>query len=84
MEIINTANIDNIILSVDQTFNISENKFITIKEMFIIDNEIYISYINERIPYVNYLENIGIEYKHYRVIMLAKNFILLNSNLFNQ
>jgi hypothetical protein len=52
MEILTTAVVEGKTLNLEQTINPSvEGKFITIKELFSIDGEIYVSTINHQIPY---------------------------------
>lgn len=51
MEILTTAEVEGKTLTLDQTFNLSEGKFITIKELFSIEGEIFISIISHQSPY---------------------------------
>jgi hypothetical protein len=48
MEILTTAEVEVKTLTLDQTFNLSEGKFLTIKELFSIDDEVFISFINDQ------------------------------------
>jgi hypothetical protein len=81
MEILTTVEIEGKTLNVDQTFTISENKFVTIKELFSIDGEVFISFINHQIPHtINISEN---SIQTGRFIMSARQFVLGSSYLFN-
>ena len=52
MEILTTAVVEGKTLNLEQTINPSvEGKFITIKELFSIDGEIYVSIINHQTPF---------------------------------
>ena len=76
MEILTTAVVEGKTLNLEQTINPSvEGKFITIKELFSIDGEIYVSTINHQIPYN--LPNTEISVN--RIILAGKYFVLLYS-----
>jgi hypothetical protein len=76
MEILTIAEVENKTLTLDQTINLPvEGKFVTIKELFSIDGEIYVSIINHQIPYT--LPNTQIPVN--RHIMSAKYFVSLYS-----
>lgn len=83
MEILTTAVVEDQTLTVDQTFNIDENRFITIKELFSIEDEVYISYINELSPFSYKVIGTETLVERKRVIMSAKHFVVANQNLFN-
>jgi len=76
MEILTTAVVEGKTLNLEQTINPSvEGKFITIKELFSIDGEIYVSTINHQIPYN--LPNTEISVN--RIILAGKYFVSLYS-----
>jgi len=76
MEILTTAIVEGKTLNLEQTINPSvEGKFITIKELFSIDGEIYVSTINHQIPYN--LPNTEISVN--RIILAGKYFVSLYS-----
>ena len=76
MEILTTAVVEGKTLNLEQTINLPvEGKFITIKELFSIDGEIYVSIINHQIPYN--LPNTEISVN--RMIMIGKYFVSLYS-----
>jgi hypothetical protein len=81
MEILNTALVEGTILTVDQTFTLTEDKFITIKEIFDIDGEIFIAIINHQIPATINIRKTGGEIQTGRFIMSARQFVLENSHL---
>ncbi len=81
MEILNTTLVEGITLTVDQTFTLTEDKFITIKEIFDIDGEIFIAIINHQIPATINIRKTGGEIQTGRFIMSAKQFVLENSHL---
>ena len=76
MEILTTAVVESKTLTLDQTINLpTEGKFITIKELFSIDGEIYVSIINHQTPFT--LPNTEISVN--RLIMSVKYFVSLYS-----
>ena len=76
MEILTTAVVEDKTLTLDQTINLPvEGKFVTIKELFSIDGEIYVSTINHQIPYN--LPNTEISVN--RIILSAKYFVSIYS-----
>jgi hypothetical protein len=81
MEILNTALVEGIVLTTDQTFTLTEDKFITIKEIFDIDGEIFIAIINHQIPATINIRKTGGEIQTGRFIMSARQFVLENSHL---
>ena len=83
MEILTTAEVEGKTLTLDQTFNLSEGKFLTIKELFSIDGEVFISFINDQMPYTINLKNTSDIVLTNRFIMSAKQFVLGSSYLFN-
>ena len=82
MEILTTAEVEGKTLTLDQTFNLSEGKFLTIKELFSIDGEVFISFINDQMPYTINLQNTSRTVLTNRFIMSAKQFVLGSSHLF--
>ena len=82
MEILTSAEIEGKTITLDQTFTLGENKFITIKEIFSFDEEVYIAYINERIPFSYKIIDTEHIIERKRIIMSAKHFVLLNFNIF--
>lgn len=84
MQILNTTTIEGFDLQVDQTFNLSEDRFITIKEIFDIDGEVFIGILNHQIPFTINIKKTGGTIQTGRFIMPAKQFVLENSHLFNQ
>lgn len=81
MEILTTAIVEDKTLSIDQTFTLPENKFIVIKELFSIDGEVFISFINHQTPHT--VNTSGGNVQVGRFIMSARQFILGSSYLFN-
>lgn len=77
MEILTTAQVETKTLTLEQTLNPAEGKFLTIKELFSIDGEVFVSLINHSIPYT--IPNTQIQTG--RFIMPAKQFVHLYSNL---
>jgi hypothetical protein len=80
MEILITAEVEGKTLTLDQTFNLSEGKFLTIKELFSIDGEIFVSFINHQTPFT--INTSGGDIQTGRFIMSAKQFVLGSSYLF--
>jgi hypothetical protein len=83
MEILTTAEVEGKTLTLDQTFNISEGKFLTIKELFSIEGEVFISFINDQMPYTINLKNTSDTVLTNRFIMSAKQFVLGSNHLFS-
>jgi hypothetical protein len=83
MEILTTVEVEGKTLTLDQTFNLSEGKFLTIKELFSIDGEVFISFINDQMPYTINLQNTSRTVLTNRFIMSAKQFVLGSSYLFD-
>ena len=81
MEILTTATVEGKTLNLEQTFTPAEDKFITIKELFSIDGEIFVSIINHSIPYT--ISTPGGDIQTGRFIMSARQFVLGSSYLFN-
>jgi len=81
MEILNTALVEGIVLTTDQTFTLTEDKFITIKEIFDIDGEIFIAITKHQLPATINIRKTGGEIQTGRFIMSAKQFVLENSHL---
>jgi hypothetical protein len=76
MEILTTAVVESKTLTLEQTINLpAEGKFVTIKELFSIDGEIYVSIINHQTPLT--LPNTEILVN--RIIMSVKYFVSLYS-----
>ena len=76
MEILTTVEIEGKTLNVDQTFNLSEGKFLTIKELFSIEGEIFVAIINQQIPYTLP----GTQIQSCRFIMPAKKLIEMHGD----
>ncbi len=73
MEILTTAEVEGKTLNLEQTINFSvEGKFVTIKELFSIEGEVFVSIINHAIPYTIQ----GTDIQTGRFIMPAKQFLL--------
>jgi hypothetical protein len=85
MEILTTVEVEGKTLTLDQTFNLSEDKFITtvIKELFSIEGEVFISFINDQMPYTINLKNTSDTVLTNRFIMSAKQFVLGSNHLFS-
>jgi hypothetical protein len=81
MEILNTVLVEGFALTTDQTFNLAEDKFITIKEIFDIDGEIFIAITNHQLPATINIRKTGGQIQTGRFIMPAKQFVLENSHL---
>jgi hypothetical protein len=78
MEILTTAEVEGKVLSLEQTFNYgTEGRFVTIKELFSIEEEIFVSLINNSIPYT--LPTTQIQTN--RFFMPAKQFVAMYNNL---
>ena len=76
MEILTTAVIESKTLTLEQTINLPvEGKFVTIKELFSIDGEIYVSIINHQTPFNQPNTEISVN----RIILAGKYFVLLYS-----
>ena len=75
MEILTTAEVEGKILTLEQTINFTETNFVTIKELFSIDGEIYVSLISHQTPKT--LPNTDIAVN--RFIMSAKYFVFIYS-----
>jgi hypothetical protein len=81
MEILNTTLVEGFALTTDQTFSLGEDKFVTIKEIFEIDGEIFIAITNHQLPVIINIKKTGGEIQTGRFIMSAKQFVLENSHL---
>ena len=81
MEILTTVEIEGKTLNVDQTFTLPDDKFVTIKELFSIDGEVFISFINHQIPHTINVPGGSIQTG--RFIMSARQFVLGSGYLFN-
>lgn len=81
MQILITATVEGFELSLDQTFTLQEDKFITIKEIFDIDGEIFIGILNHQLPFTINIKKTGGTIQTGRFIMPAKQFVLENSHL---
>lgn len=81
MQILTTATVEGFELSLDQTFTLQEDKFITIKEIFDIDGEIFIGILNHQLPFTINIKKTGGTIQTGRFIMPAKQFVLENSHL---
>jgi len=78
MEILTTAIVEGVTLNLEQTINFPvDGKFVTIKELFSIEGEVFVSLINHGIPYT--IPNTEIQTG--RFIMPAKQFVLSYGNL---
>lgn len=78
MEILTTAQVEGKALNLEQTINFEvAGNFITIKELFSIEGEIFVSLINHSIPHTIQ----GTDIQTGRFIMPAKQFVLYYSNL---
>jgi hypothetical protein len=75
MEILTTATVEGKTLTLEQTFTPAEGKFVIIKELFSIGDEIFIAVINHAIPYTIELNGMFIQTN--RFIMPAKQFVIL-------
>jgi hypothetical protein len=83
MEILTTIEVEGKTLTLDQTFNLPEGRFITIKELFSIEGEVFVSFINDQMPYTINLKNTSDTVLTNRFIMSAKQFVLGSSYLFD-
>lgn len=81
MQILTTSTVEGFELSVDQTFVLQEDKFITIKEIFDIDGEIFIGIINHQLPFTINIKKTNGQIQTGRFIMPARQFVLENSHL---
>lgn len=81
MQILTTSTVEGFELSVDQTFVLQEDKFITIKEIFDIDGEIFIGIINHQLPFTINIKKTGGQIQTGRFIMPARQFVLENGHL---
>lgn len=81
MQILTTATVEGFEISVDQTFILQEDKFITIKEIFDIDGEIFVGILNHQLPFTINIKKTGGTIQTGRFIMPAKQFVLENSHL---
>jgi hypothetical protein len=81
MEILTTAEVEGKTLTLEQTFTPTEGKFVTIKELFSIDGEIFVSIINHSIPYT--ISTPGGDIQTGRFIMSARQFVLGSNYAFN-
>ena len=76
MEILTTALIEGKTLELEQTINFeAEGKFNTIKELFSIDGEVYVSLISHQTPFTQPNTEITVN----RFIMSAKYFVSIYS-----
>ena len=73
MEILTTTVVEGKTLNLEQTINFNETNFITIKELFSIENEIFVALINHAIPHTIQ----GTEIQTNRFIMPAKQFVAM-------
>ncbi len=80
MEILTTAEVEGKTLTLEQTFTPAEGKFVTIKELFSIDGEIFVSIINHGIPYTININKTGGTIQTGRFIMPARQFVLENNH----
>ena len=72
MEILTTAEVEGKTLSIEQNIiNGSKDKFLTIKELFSIEEEIFVAVLNDQIPYTLP----GTQIQTCRFIMPAKKLI---------
>jgi hypothetical protein len=83
MEILTTAEVEGKILTLEQTFNLTEDKFITIKELFSIEGEVFMAITNHQIPYEFNLPRSGTTIQTGRFIFPARQFVLENNHWFN-
>lgn len=84
MEILTTAIVEGKTLNLEQTINHGiEGKFTTIKELFSIEEEVFVSIINHQIPHTINLPLVGSSVQTNRFIMPAKQFVLMYNNLLN-
>ena len=79
MEILVTALVEGKTLNLEQTITFSETNFITIKEIFSIEDEIFVAVINHAIPHT--IQSNGISIQTGRFIMPAKQFVSMYNNL---
>lgn len=77
MEILTTATVEGKNLNLEQTLNLSETNFVTIKEIFSIGDEIFVAVINHAIPHTVVANGINIQTN--RFIMPAKQFVAFYS-----
>lgn len=73
MEILTTATVEGKTLNLEQTINFTETNFVTIKEIFSIEDEIFVAVITHGIPHT--IETNGITILTNRFIMPAKQFV---------
>ena len=83
MEILTIVEVEGKTLTLEQTFNLIEDKFITIKELFSINGEVFMAIINHQIPYELNLPKSGTTIQTGRFIFPARQFVLENNHLFN-
>jgi len=77
MEILTTAEVEGKTLSIEKNiFNESEDKFLTIKELFSIEGEIFVAILNQQIPYTLP----GTQIQTCRFIMPAKKLIAMHGD----
>ena len=82
MEILESVEIEGITLNVNFTYNIDDKQFVTIKELFTIEGETFMSYIDNRIPFTYTPTGTDQQVIRGRFIMNAQHFVLLNKNIF--
>ena len=83
MEILTTAEVEGKTLTLEQTFTPAEGKFVTIKELFSIDGEIFMAIINHQIPHTMNITKTGGTIQTGRFIFPARQFVLENNHWFN-
>lgn len=74
MEILTTATVNGKTLNLEQTINFPNDKFVTIKELFSLESEIFVSLINHSIPYT--INANGTNIITNRFIMPAEQFVV--------
>lgn len=81
MEILTTAEVLGKTINVNQTLIPIAGNFIIIKEIFSIEEEVFVAMFNQQIPYTITVRKTGDTIQTGRFIMPAKQFVLTYNNL---
>ena len=81
MEILTTAEVLGKTLNINQTITPVEGNFITIKEIFSIEEKVFVAIFNQQIPFTITIKTTGDTIQTNRFIIPAEQFVLLYNNL---
>lgn len=79
MEILATAEVEGKTLTLEQTINFTETSFVTIKEIFSIEDEIFLALLNHACPHT--IQANGVDIVTGRWIIPAKQYVAYYKDL---